>query len=187
MKIGLISDTHGLTEPWEKAMKLFSGADLIIHAGDILYHPPRSIVSEGYDIPNLADMINACKIPIIFTKGNCDSEVYEEILDIPVQSPYAYTICGNLKIMAQHGHTFYSGYIEQLARKGRADILVSGHTHVPLIEKIGNMIHINPGSPSHPKWIDSIGKLTPTVGIINDSEISIVDINSGSMVMRYKL
>lgn len=187
MKIGLISDTHGLTAQWEKAMKLFSDADLIIHAGDILYHPPRLGYTEGYDIPDLADMMNDCKIPMVIARGNCDSEVYEELLDTPIQSPYAYTVCGSLKIMVQHGHTFYTDYLETLSRKGRADILISGHTHVPKIEKIGGMVHVNPGSPSHPKWKNASGILTPTVGIINDGEISIVDIDSNETILHYRL
>ena len=187
MKIGLISDTHGLTAPWEKAMVLFAGADLIIHAGDILYHPPRLGYTEGYDIPDLADMMNACTIPMLIARGNCDSEVYEELLDVPINSPYAYNVCGGLAIMVQHGHTFYSDYIETLSRKRRVDILVSGHTHIPHIEEIGNIVHINPGSPSHPKWRNESGILTPTVGVINDGVISIVDIDSGLTLMHHDL
>lgn len=187
MKIALISDTHGLTAPWGKSMRLFAGADLIIHAGDILYHPPRLGYTEGYDIPDLADMMNACKIPMIVAKGNCDSDVYEELLDTPIQSPYAFTLCGGLKIMVQHGHTFHTDYLETLSRKARADILVSGHTHIPLIEKIGGIVHINPGSPSHPKWRNAAGILTPTVGLIDDGVISILDIDSGATVINYCL
>ncbi|MHB1457172.1 MAG: phosphodiesterase [Armatimonadota bacterium] len=187
MKIGLISDTHGLTAPWEKAMKLFEGADLIVHAGDILYHPPRLGYTDGYDIPDLADMMNACKIPLLIARGNCDSEVYEEILDTPSQSPYAFTVCGSMRIMVQHGHTFYTDYLESLSKKGRADILVSGHTHIPKIEKIGALVHVNPGSPSHPKWKNAESILTPTVGIISDGVISIVDLDSGLALMQHVL
>ena len=43
MKIGIISDTHGCHERWSLAYdKYFKDADMIIHAGDVLYHGPRN-------------------------------------------------------------------------------------------------------------------------------------------------
>jgi len=45
MKIGIISDTHGCLETWEKVFTAyFQDSDLIIHAGDVLYHGPRRCV-----------------------------------------------------------------------------------------------------------------------------------------------
>ena len=39
MKIGIISDTHGCLETWQKVFnQYFTDADVIIHAGDVLYH-----------------------------------------------------------------------------------------------------------------------------------------------------
>ena len=39
MKIGVISDTHGHEQRFAKAVdKFFNDADLILHAGDVLYH-----------------------------------------------------------------------------------------------------------------------------------------------------
>lgn len=187
MKIGLISDTHGLTDAWEKAMKLFEGAGLIVHAGDILYHPPRTGFTEGYGIPDLADMINSCRIPIVIARGNCDSEVCEELLDVPVQSPYAYAQCDGLRILAQHGHNIHGDYMERLAEKGQIDILVTGHTHFPLIEKIGGMIHVNAGSPSHPKHRNADGVLVPSVGLIRDGRVAVLDLGTGAELLGIDL
>ncbi|NLU43022.1 MAG: phosphodiesterase, partial [Firmicutes bacterium] len=42
MRIGVISDTHGSVTAWRKAYdQVLRSADLIVHAGDLLYHGPR--------------------------------------------------------------------------------------------------------------------------------------------------
>ena len=64
MKIGIISDTHGCEKRWGLAYdKHFSDADLIIHAGDVLYHGPRNPMLEDYNPAGLADKINASVPP----------------------------------------------------------------------------------------------------------------------------
>lgn len=179
MKIGIISDTHGIVNAWEKAMKVFNGADVIIHGGDVLYHPPKLGFTSGYDIPAFSDMINSCSIPVLIARGNCDADVYDELIHVPILFPCAYTQLNGLRIMAIHGHTLRNGDIDLLAEKGHVDILITGHTHIPLIEKHDSMLHINPGSPSHSKW-ENNGRTTQTIGLIEDGRISIVDLNSGS-------
>ncbi len=186
MKIGIISDTHGNVPAWHKAMVRFAGADLIIHAGDILYHPPRLGRRPGYDVPGLVELLNACPIPIVLARGNCDAEVYEELLDIPVLSPYAFVQSGGLRIAVSHGHTLTPESIRRLAERGQTDLLVTGHTHLPAVERIGGMIHVNPGSPAHPK-LERNGVLTPTVGLIQDGKVAIIDLETGDEIISMPL
>lgn len=178
MKIGVISDTHGIVPAWHKAMGLFANADLIIHAGDVLYHPPRMGFTPGYDIPAMVQLINSSPIPIVIARGNCDSEVYEELLEIPVQSPYAYCQFADLRILVYHGHD--PEYQRRLALKYRADVFVTGHTHLPVIERFDELetIHINPGSPSHPKELET-GLIRPTVGVIEGGKVRVVELETG--------
>ena len=104
MKIGVISDTHGAVDAWEETINgPFRDADLIIHAGDILYHGPRNPFPKGYKGSGLADAINSSKIPILAVRGNCDSAVDQAILKIPVQGPYLLLQWEKLRIMAVHG------------------------------------------------------------------------------------
>ena len=50
MKIGIISDTHGHEGAWTRACeKFFTGADLILHAGDVAYHGPRNPMKADYN------------------------------------------------------------------------------------------------------------------------------------------
>lgn len=182
MKIGIISDTHGIVPAWEKAMKIFEGAEIILHAGDVLYHPPRIRWESDYDIPDLVQLINSSSIPIVFARGNCDSEVYEELLEYPVLSPYAFVQHEDLRIVVQHGHTLDADKMKMLIEKYRADIFITGHTHIPIIERVDGAIHVNPGSPSHPK-LELNGIPAPSVGLIEDGKIRIVELDSGKEIM----
>jgi len=186
MKIGVISDTHGIVPAWHKAMDIFANADLILHAGDVLYHPPKIGFTPGYDIPGLAQLINSSPIPIVIAKGNCDAEVYEELLEPPVMAPYAFAQVANLRIVVQHGHNLTQEQMRHLAGKYQAHIFVSGHTHLPAVERIDSTIHLNPGSPSHPK-LERGGALIPTVGLIAEGKVQIVELDSGKEIMSMQL
>lgn len=186
MKIGVISDTHGIVPAWHKAMVLFANADLIIHAGDVLYHPPRMGFTHGYDIPTMVELINSSPIPIVIARGNCDSEVYEELLDIPVQAPYAFAQFADLRILVYHGHNPDPGYQVRLAARYKPSVLITGHTHLPIIERIEKTVHLNPGSPAHPK-LERGGVLVPTVGLIEGGKVRLVELDTGKEIFSTPL
>jgi len=186
VKIGVISDTHGIVPAWHKAMNLFANADLIVHAGDVLYHPPRVGMTPGYDIPGLVQLLNESPIPIVIARGNCDAEVYEELLRLPVLSPYAFVEFGGLRIVIQHGHNLSPERTAELAAKYRAQVFVTGHTHMPVVERIGEAVHVNPGSPSHPK-LEQGDRPIPTVGLIAEGKVRILDLERGSEIMSMPL
>ena len=83
MKIGIISDTHGHEGAWVRACEqFFTGADLILHAGDVAYHGPRNPMKADYNPMGLIERINASEIPVILAKGNCDSDVDASCLEV---------------------------------------------------------------------------------------------------------
>jgi uncharacterized protein len=186
MKIGVISDTHGMTGPWLKAMRLFEGAGLIIHAGDVLYHPPRILPAEGYELPELARLINESPIPIVIARGNCDSEVYEELLQVPVQAPYTVVQQGDVRIVVTHGHLMDREGMIRTGQKYHASVLISGHTHFPVLEKVDGLILLNPGSPAIPKF-EKDGRPTGSVAVITENDISIVSVEDGSVLFEMSL
>ena len=104
MKIGIISDTHGHEMAWANACeRFFKGADLILHAGDVLYHGPRNPMKADYNPAGLVARINSCDIPVVIAKGNCDSSVDASCLDLPIEAPYAYVVWEGLRIVVTHG------------------------------------------------------------------------------------
>ena len=185
MKIGVISDTHGNVEALGKALTLFEGADIIVHAGDVLYHPPRLGFTEGYDIPAFVEALNNLEIPMVIAQGNCDAQVYEELLALPVQSPYAVVEFGGVRLVANHGHLISRDQMIDLGRRYKAQYFISGHTHIPVLEDASGLVLMNPGSPSISKF-EINGKLTGTVGLITESGASIISIDNGSEILRHR-
>lgn len=183
MKIGVISDTHGNIKAFRKALELFGDVDMIIHAGDVLYHPPRLGCGEDYDIPAFAEALNSLEIPVVIAQGNCDPQVYEELLQMPALSQYAYVSRENLRIVASHGHMLTRDAMIELGRRYRADYFISGHTHVPVLDDVGGLVLMNPGSPAIPKH-ELEGRLVPSVGLITDSGATILDLDTGETIME---
>jgi Predicted phosphoesterase len=109
MKIGIISDTHGHEMAWANACeRFFKGADLILHAGDVLYHGPRNPMKADYNPAGLVARINSCDIPVVIAKGNCDSSVDASCIDLPIEAPYAYVVWEGLRIIVTHGDAVLS-------------------------------------------------------------------------------
>ena len=185
MRIGVTSDTHGDTDGWRAAVAgPFAGVDLILHAGDVLYHGPRNPIPAGYDPAALAELINHAPAPVIIARGNCDSDVDQLVLDSPIQAPYALVIIDGLRIMVNHGDEFgledpVPG-IAKVAEKYALDIFVCGHTHAPLLERGGGALIMNPGSPALPK--SRACRPQPTVGLIEDDIARILTLDGRTVI-----
>jgi len=185
MRIGVVSDTHGNPVAFRAAMARLGKIDLLVHAGDILYHPPRLGCTEGYDLLGLVEVLNTLGIPIIAARGNCDSEVYEELLEFPVQSPYAFASCEGARVLVNHGHLLKKQELAELGRKTGVHYVVSGHTHLPALERSDGVVMMNPGSPSLPKY-ELNGKPIPSAGVISEVSAQIINIDDGSILMELR-
>lgn len=121
MKIGVISDTHGLLRPEVAAH--FRGVEHIIHAGDI--GSPQVIAGL------------AAIAPVTAIRGNVDTDGWATAY--PAETPI--TLAGrNFFIL----HNRQELGIDPAANG--IDIVVSGHSHKPGSEMIGGVLYLNPGS-----------------------------------------
>jgi hypothetical protein len=180
LKIGIISDTHGCADRWQLAYeKFFKDADMILHAGDILYHGPRNPMLSDYNPALLAERINKCPVPVVFAKGNCDSEVDTLVIDVPIEAPYSHILANGRRIIVTHGHRESEEAREVQAKQFKADLVITGHTHVTVLKKKDGIIFMNPGSPSLSKREDGIS----TVAVAGDEKIEIFDVDSGKVLM----
>ena len=114
--------------------------------------------------------------PVVAVEGNMD-RVHGDI-DLPVSR--IIEVEGH-KIGIIHGEVYPRGDTQQLyyhALQLEVDILVSGHSHIAQLEKIKNVILVNPGSPTNPRLSD------PSVALmeINGNDISIEFIQTGRPV-----
>lgn len=159
MKILIVSDTHGDIDNLLKGIKQIEKPDMLLHLGDY--------VEDGI---NIGKEMN---IPTTIVKGNGDytrnDYNYDEIVEI-----------GDKRIFMTHGHKYNVNFsLSNLFYKGkenRADYILFGHTHIPIIEKINDITIMNPGSPSSPRGYDN----RKTFGMIiigNTIEEKIIEIN----------
>jgi putative phosphoesterase len=151
MKLLICSDIHGDLEACERVISAFKseGADKLIILGDILYHGPRNDLPEKYNPKGVISLINEYSEYIIATRGNCDSEVDQMVLNFPILADYTRIFVDDLMIFATHGHIYNTENIPPIAK---GEILLHGHTHVQKIQSFGNKnLYINPGSISMPK------------------------------------
>ncbi len=150
MKWLIASDIHGSATYCEMLKRAFEreNADRLLLLGDILYHGPRNDLPDGYNPKQVISVLNGMSDSILCVRGNCDTEVDQMVLKFPIMADYAIIDNGKNVIYATHGHTFNKANSPPM-KKG--DILLHGHTHIPVCEPFGDNIYINPGSVSIPK------------------------------------
>ncbi|MBQ7107093.1 MAG: phosphodiesterase [Clostridia bacterium] len=150
MKLFIASDIHGSAYYCEKMIAEFKrqNCQKILLLGDILYHGPRNDLPKEYNPKTVIEMLNALKSSLLCVRGNCDTEVDQMVLNFPVLADYAVIYDGDTTIYATHGHNYNEGKLPPLSD---GDILLHGHTHVPVCTEHENYVYINPGSVSIPK------------------------------------
>ena len=84
------------------------------------------------------------------------------VLQFPVMADYALMECGENIIFITHGHIFNEQHLPPL-KKG--DILLHGHTHVPICVEHESYTYLNPGSVGIPKEDSWHGYMTLEDGV----------------------
>ena len=151
MKWMIASDLHGSAYYCKKMVEAFEreGADRLLMLGDLLYHGPRNDLPRDYAPKEVIPMLNGLKNKLCCVRGNCEAEVDQMVLDLPVMADYCILPAGEKLIYATHGHIYNIKNPPPLAE---GDILLHGHTHVPAWTEFGQgNIYLNPGSLSIPK------------------------------------
>jgi len=136
LRIGLISDTHGLLRP--EASSFLRRCDHIVHAGDI-------------GSPEVLEELSAIA-PTTAVRGNNDKGRWAEAL-----SETELLQQGKLCLYVLHD-------LSQLAIDPQAagvGVVVSGHSHQPVVRERNGVLYINPGSagPRRFKLPIAVGEL----------------------------
>lgn len=153
LRIGLISDTHGLLRP--QAETFLAGSDFIVHAGDI---------GSEHILESLAALA-----PLTVVRGNIDHGAWANRL------PYSdCLVAGGLRLYAIHDLSDLP--IDPL--EARIDVVVYGHSHEPRVETHGNVLYVNPGSagPRRFRLPIAIGELLIDAGRVS---ARIIDLETG--------
>ncbi len=150
MKWLIASDIHGSAYWCEKLMQAFDkeNADRLVLLGDLLYHGPRNDLPREYNPKAVIPMLNDKKDIIMAVRGNCEAEVDQMVLSFPVLADYALLPVNDRLVFITHGHVFNERNLPPMKDD---DILLHGHTHIPVCIDHGSYVYMNPGSISIPK------------------------------------
>ena len=125
--VGVISDTHGTLNL--RAEYALAGVDHIIHAGDI---------DTDQVLARLAAIASVTAV-----RGNCDSS------EVGGGLPRRETVViGGVPFIVAHKAKHAVAEVE--ARALEHAVVITGHTHVPRIERQASALWVNPGSASRP-------------------------------------
>jgi putative phosphoesterase len=142
MRLGIISDTHGLLRP--EVFDVFHEVDHILHGGD---------VGSGELLEELGAIA-----PVTAVYGNTDG------WDLRARLPQVARLrLDGFDIVVTHGDQLGSPTPEKLnAAFPDAEIIVYGHTHKPLLTVVDIVVTVmNPGGAGPPRF-----GLPPSVGIM---------------------
>jgi putative phosphoesterase len=139
LRVGLISDTHGLLRP--EALAFLEGSDHIVHGGDIC----DARVLEAL----------AAIAPVTAVRGNNDHGSWASRL----RETELFQV-GEVFVYAIHD----LAHLDIEPRSAGVQVVVSGHSHKPSVERRDGVLYVNPGSagPRRFKLPISVGELTVT-------------------------
>jgi len=120
-RVGIISDTHGLLRP--EALRALEGVDRILHAGDV----------GGQDILRALES----QAPVVAVRGNTDWGEWAKSLPTTAVAEFGTNLFYLLHDLADLD-------LNPGAAGMRA--VVSGHTHMPMVQETGGVLYVNPGS-----------------------------------------
>jgi putative phosphoesterase len=128
---------------------------LILHAGDV----------GGSGILDELRLI----APVRAVFGNTDPPGEPELAENILME------LDDVSVHVSHGHECGSPTPERLADRYDADVVVYGHTHRPLVTKLGGRLFVNPGAagPKRFNLTPSVARLTISGG---NAEVEIVEI-----------
>jgi len=121
MRVGIISDTHGLLRP--EAQQALRGVQLLIHAGDV-------------GAPEILTQLKLIA-PVFAVRGNVDTQPWAQ--ELPLTT-----------VVQTSGFHFYVLHnLQDLDLKPQAagfDAVISGHTHQADQHHDAGVLYLNPGS-----------------------------------------
>ena len=147
MKLLIASDIHGSAYWCSKLMDAYQNekADRMILLGDILYHGPRNALPKEYDPQRVCDLLNQISDRILCVRGNCDADVDQWLIHFPIMADFRKD--------------------ESFPPLQKKDVVLSGHTHIPITEPTDGGLFFNPGSVSIPKNGSKNGYMTLENGL----------------------
>ncbi len=175
MKILIASDIHGSEYRAKQIYDIWKNGnyDKVILLGDLLYHGPRNDLPQFYRPKGVIPLLSEMKETIIAVRGNCDAEVDQMVLPFPIMDDSKSLTLNGKKVFLMHGHHDLD--------YGNSEIVMSGHTHIPVLEVRDGVLFLNPGSTTIPK-----NGSEPSYAVWDESGISIISLDNGNVVKTWE-
>ena len=151
----VVSDTHGSTYDLLRLKGDFLVSDKVVFLGDGK--------SDWYELEDELDN------KLVSVNGNCDITLFGEKEEL--------FIVEGVKFLAVHGDRFgVKSSLERLesyAQQKGVNVVLFGHTHIPLVQKRGDILFVNPGTLSRHGKEKTFAFLTVNNGEVSAKIISI--------------
>lgn len=179
MRIIIASDIHGRLLAAKRLEQVIAAhqPDRVVLLGDYLYNGPRNGVPTDYDPMTVSGILNRFAPLVIGIRGNCDSRIDETLLRFKMEDSKLIYLNG-FRCNLIHGDLLTGGVLQV----GRGDILMYGHTHVPMLKKVDGVVYVNPGSIAFPKQGNP-----PTFAIMDGAHIEVRDLDDESVLLTLDL
>lgn len=152
VRVGVISDTHGLVRP--QALAALAGSELVVHAGDV--GSPEVLAAL------------AAVAPVAAIRGNND--VGEWAVALPETRVVE---AGGAKLFVLHA----LADLDRDAAAGGFAAVISGHSHRPSLERRDGVLFVNPGSAGPRRFTlpIAVARLTVGAGGVVEGELITLD------------
>lgn len=172
MKIAIVSDIHADAPALQRFFDDLPSVDRVLCAGDV--------ISDFRFCPDTVELLRRHDVPII--RGNHEQSLFHgqnpgylakcrerydaSLLDHLANAPVTFDLeAEGATLHMVHATPWepFSGYITpgsprlQRLADMPCDFIILGHTHIPMVERAGDVTVINPGSPSQPRDGDRRG------------------------------
>lgn len=151
--LGVIADTHGLVRP--EVHEALKGVYLILHAGDV-----------GGD--EVLDELNLIA-PVAAVFGNTDPPGHPRLVQ-RIDRTFA-----GVRLHVSHGHELGMPRPDKLLKAYDADVVIYGHTHVPLVNRVDGRLVLNPGAAG-PRRFDIRPSLARLTLVDGRAEVEVVEL-----------
>lgn len=148
MRIAVVSDSHNNKEAVALAKKAIADCDALLFLGD----------GEN----DLEELTEGFKGQVYAVSGNCDFKMINPMERL--------IVLNGKRIYMTHGNRYNVSFgFNSIYYRGRevdADIVLFGHTHIPVIKHETEMLLMNPGSVSSGRGI----KFNRSIGFLEIAE-----------------
>lgn len=162
MRIGVVSDIHNNIEALEYALAHLADADMVLNLGDLVseYRVDPGIIAMARRNDLLGIVGNHEKTVLFHPGSSLRDRLDPDSLDYLKNMPASRVLdLAGRRVHVAHGAPWDDpddtrcDYLYEQDRRNMdrlaslsADVLLLGHTHMPMLTRIGGLLVLNPGS-----------------------------------------